>query len=193
MVGAVILAAGKGRRMGGQPKALLTIEGKSFLAMVASACRDGGCDSVWVVTAAGMPEITELSLAQGARATINRDPDRGMFSSVRDGLKALLSENQALEGAVIFPVDHPGVSETTIRAMIDALARKPEKTWVQPVYNERRGHPILVDTASARALLALSPTLLLRDALEQCGLKPYEVDVEDPGILKNLNSPADLK
>jgi molybdenum cofactor cytidylyltransferase len=139
-----------------------------------------------------MAEVETIARVHHADIAVNPAPGLGMFSSVQAGLKALFREEKAYAAALIFPVDHPRVSEQTIRAMISAFSLKPERSWIQPVYEKQRGHPILIDAGTARALLDLPPECTLRDALVRCGLTPCEVPVSDPGILKNVNRPEDL-
>jgi nicotine blue oxidoreductase len=192
MVGAVILAAGRGRRMGGTPKALLALEGVSFLERSIRACRGGGCTAIRIVVSEGMEAVRAIAREHGAAVTVNPAPDRGMFSSVLSGLEALLHEYEDMKGFLIFPVDHPRVSEETVRALISSSPAGPARSWIQPVYGGQRGHPILIDALSARSLLSIPPECTLHGALGRCGLKPFDVPVDDPGILANVNTPADL-
>lgn len=192
MIGAVVLAAGEGRRMGGRGKALLEVGGITFLERVIRTSREGGCDGVWVVVRPGHRETKEMAVSLGTRPVMNADPDRGMFSSVIEGLGAALDAEPEADGFVVFPVDHPRVRAATVKELIRSLAWKKEGTFVQPVHANHSGHPILVDPAGARSLCALDPATVFRTALRQAGLAPYLVKVKDPHIRENLNVPGDL-
>jgi nicotine blue oxidoreductase len=192
VIGAVVLAAGEGRRLGGQGKALLDVGGVTFLERVIRTSREGGCDPVWVVIRPGHRETSEMVVSLGARPVLNAEPGRGMFSSVVEGLSAALDEEPAVDGFLVFPVDHPRVRAATVRELIRSLLWKKEGTFVQPVHAKRSGHPVLVDRAGARALHRLDPTTVFRDALKAAGLSPYPVTVKDPHIRENLNTPSDL-
>jgi len=189
MVRALILAAGKGRRMGNKPKALLKFHGKTFLEHIVLACKQGGCESVLVVTAEGMDEIKELSLSLDAEVALNSTPELGMFSSVLVGLKSLFNHFEKTEAVLIHPVDHPLVSPGTITKLIKSSY---EKDVVKPVFNNRGGHPIIINASIAQALLMLSPSLKLRDGLASCSAEIHPINVNDSGVLKNLNTPEDL-
>ena len=77
MIGAVVLAAGEGRRLGGQGKALLDVGGVTFLERVIRTSREGGCDPVWVVIRPGHRETSEMVVSLGARPVLNAEPGRG--------------------------------------------------------------------------------------------------------------------
>ncbi len=190
MVTAVVLAAGAGRRMGGRPKALLTIDGETFLERVAQTCRDGGAKVLVVVTRAEPPEISRIARSLGATVVENPEPDRGMFSSVTLGLEAALRDDPG--GILVFPVDHPRVLPATVAALVRALPDRPPRTWLRPAHDGRGGHPILVDRETTAALAALDSDTTLRDALHGLGLTPHSIPVDDPGIRANLNRPEDL-
>src|SRR5438093_840978 len=85
---ALVLAAGRSSRMG-SPKALLALDGRSFLAWIAATLAAGGVRDVVVVTAPDGAAIAAEGARLGARIVINPDPARGMLSSVTTGLVAL--------------------------------------------------------------------------------------------------------
>ncbi len=192
-VDAVILAAGLGRRMGGRPKALLDLDGTTFLERVAAACREGGCGALWAVTNPEIPGIEDLAGTLGLRAVPNPDWSRGMFSSVVEGLREALAPRPRPDGILIFPVDHPEVRGGTVARLLESFRVRPAGTWVRPGFEGRGGHPVVVDAASADALTAMDPETTLRNALETIGLAPFTVPVDDPGVVRNVNTPEDLE
>lgn len=171
--------------MGNRPKALLKIHGKTFLEHVVLACQRGGCESVLVVTAEGMDEIMELALSLGADVALNSEPELGMFSSVLVGLKHL----KKTEALLIHPVDHPLVSHDTISTLIKSLK---DNNGVKPVFNNLSGHPIILSQAVAKRLQDHSPSQTLRDALASSSAVIFPVEINDAGVLRNLNTPNDL-
>ena len=201
MIAAIVLAAGAGRRMGGKGKALLELDGQSFLEHAISTCRDGGCEGVWVVVRAGDPETEEAARSLGASVTINPDPERGMFSSVQIGIQTAIGPNSPgpltgdatpVQGCLVFPVDHPRVHPDTVRTLINKLPSVGGQTFLQPTTGDRGGHPIALQNAAARKLLDQEPTLVFREALARAGLSPTRIPVPDPHVRENLNLPSDL-
>ena len=193
MAGAVILAAGAGTRYsGGDGKALAQWGGMSFLERVYGACRDAGCAPIVVVLRADDAAVEALARKLGAELAVNRAPERGMFSSVRIGLATALTCEPPAAGFVVFAVDHPLVRAETVRQLTAALPAGENAVWTWPRYDGRPGHPIAVTAYGAVRLLDAEPELQLRDALAACGLIGIAVDVDDDGVLRNINRPADL-
>jgi CTP:molybdopterin cytidylyltransferase MocA len=142
--GAVILAAGRGMRLGGVAKALLRADGhRTFLSKILATARAAGLDFPFVVV--GPPfgdEVAAHAEEMGAIVVENPAPDRGMASSVALGFSAMAGTNA--DAAWLWPVDHPDVTEHTLHALIAALG---EHAAARPVVGERGGHPPLISRA----------------------------------------------
>lgn len=184
-IGAVILAAGAGRRMGGRPKALIDDGGQTWLERAIRLCTDGGCDGVVVVVRPELVAAAAIARRAGAQVALNPEPELGMFSSVLAGLGALRDAGSS--GAIVHPVDHPFVEPGTVRALCSALAG--DRVIAVPCHGGRDGHPTGLGAAVAAALLDLPPTTTFRDALAATGGRMVRVPVDDPGVLDNVNTP----
>jgi CTP:molybdopterin cytidylyltransferase MocA len=104
---AIVLAAGRGRRMGG-PKALMTVGGLPWWQTQESRLAAAGVQRLWVVSA----EV-ERAMRSGpavAPPLVPADPDAPMFESVRAGVSAA---GAASGGAFILPVDVPAPGRST--------------------------------------------------------------------------------
>src|SRR5690606_13568610 len=119
-LGAVILAAGAGSRLGGVAKALLARrDGSTFLASVVASARAAGlADAVVVVGPPHGDAIAAHARELGCRIATNPAPERGMASSVAIGFGAL-GEGTCRAGW-LWPVDHPDVLPRTLRALAAA-------------------------------------------------------------------------
>jgi molybdenum cofactor cytidylyltransferase len=184
VVTAVVLAAGEGRRVGG-PKGLLETGGETFLSRVVTACRDGGCDAVIVVTAPPPDPTGEEAARAGARVVRNPDPARGMFSSVLLGLAAAEPG-----GVLVFPVDHPHVRAETVRGLLGAGRTASPDSWAVPLHEGRRGHPVWLGPGAVAVVRSRPSAGSLREALS--GSPRIEVPTADPGVRRNVNLPSDL-
>ena len=181
MIGAVVLAAGAGTRMG-RPKAGLIVPGTgaTFLDTVLATLDAAGVAAVRVVVA---PD------AAGSLAgeVVNPDPSRGMLSSVQAGLRALPA---ATEAVLLWPVDHPLVSAATVRALVDRF-RADAPPVVVPVHGGRRGHPALFAARVIPELLAADPSRGAR-AVVLAHADRVELPVADRGVVQDIDAPGDL-
>ncbi|KRE99392.1 hypothetical protein ASG89_27930 [Paenibacillus sp. Soil766] len=112
---------------------------------------------------------------------VNPNFDQGMFSSIQRG--CIEVEASSL---FITPGDCPLVQKETIWH----VAKEKGKVVI-PSYQMRGGHPIkLVDEIRTRILEAKANSNL-RKILE--GYEKNYVNVEDPGVLMDLDTPEDYK
>jgi len=114
----IVLAAGLGRRIGG-PKALLSLDGRTFLERAVRAFTEAGLEVVVVVN-----PVVDAAVPKGAlsaRLVVNPDPDQqnGMFGSVRLGVCEALK--LGARGALLLPVDLPLVTSEDVRAVVTRL------------------------------------------------------------------------
>ena len=185
-VGAVVLAAGSGSRLGG-PKLRMVVEGKSFLTHVVEILATAGAVPICCVVAAEDAPWARQEVMDAA-VYMNSDPARGMLSSVIVGLAFL----QGNAGALIVPVDHPYVRVPTIKSLLNTFAASPEHI-IKPVYRGRTGHPIILPKTVFHAVLEASGMMTLREVLVQAGVEVRYIDVDDEGVLVNVNTPADIR
>lgn len=190
---AVIVAAGAGRRLGGVAKALLPYRGTTYLAAIAATARAVGLvDAVVVVGEPFGDDVAAHARQLGLRVRVNPAPDRGMASSVALGFAAIA--NGPAQAAWLWPVDHPAVMESTLRQLVDAFRAFPPSgsIAVQPRHAGRGGHPPLCGRAlwPKLATCAGEPDGA-RGVLRAAQL--VAVDVDDPGVVQDIDTPADLE
>lgn len=134
----VILAAGDSTRMG-YPKALLPLQSGTFLTRILETSEKAGLVRPVVVLGRAAPEIRDRIDMGTARTVINPDPDRGQLSSLQMALRVLSPE---CVGAMIWPVDQPLVSVKLIQDL-SKLFLASDALIVNPVFNGKRGHPVI--------------------------------------------------
>jgi molybdenum cofactor cytidylyltransferase len=118
-IGAIILAAGSGSRMG-RPKQLLRIGGQSLVRRAARAAVDGGCSPVVVVTGAHAEEIGAELTDLAVSVKLNAAWSHGMGTSIRSGLSELLRGHPGISAAVILLCDQPFLSADVVRNVVSA-------------------------------------------------------------------------
>ncbi len=158
MIAAIVLSGGASSRMG-SPKALLTIDGETFLARIVRVVRAAGVDDIVVVTGVHHDAIV-AHLASGAsgpgeepalRVVRNSDAGGDQLSSLRVGLAELVDDGR-VEAAVVALVDHPLIDAHTVRDMLDAFDMTTAPV-VRPACDGRHGHPVIFARETFEMLL----------------------------------------
>ena len=183
MISAVILAAGESKRMG-VPKMLLDIGGVSMLEAVISNVRKSSVDDITVVLGAYRDKLQKIVDNTGIRSCYNKDYKEGMLSSVQCGLRNINSRTIAV---LVFQGDQPLIFKDVINIVINAF-RKTEKGIVVPVYNNRRGHPLLFSKKYFKNVKKLDTDKGLRALLEIFAPDVEEVSVKEAGILRDFDT-----
>ncbi len=184
-VGAIVLAAGSGTRMG-MPKLRLQIGEKSYLEHILDALHQENIAPVVCIIAMEQKEWAR-PFAQQAALVVNPRPREGMLSSIRLGVTAL----RDCAGLFIVPVDHPFVGAETYGSLKRAFAANPDSI-VKPVWHGQSGHPLIIPQRLFEAIRLSAADTTLRQVLRQTDERPLYVKVEDAGILKNINKKSDL-
>jgi len=185
-IAGLILSAGASRRIG-SPKALLELNGATFLDRLIRAFR-AACDPLIVVLGYDAEHIRE-SIPADATAVLNPDPARGMFSSLQCGLRALPPH---IDAVIFTPVDYPALRADTIAALAKAFEQM-QAPITRPRYAGERGHPVCISRCVIDELLALPVTAQARDVIHAYRPRTEYVDVDDPGILVDIDLPEDYQ
>ena len=153
-IAAIILAAGSSSRMGaGRHKLLLPLGEKPVLAHVITAVLASQARPIVLVLGHQAEQVrTQIAAFTPLPALItieNPDYQQGMSTSLRAGLQTLIqSQNtqeqafHSLAGTIILLGDQPLMTASIIDALI-ACKKDTEKPIVAPLYNGRRGNPVL--------------------------------------------------
>ena len=129
---------------------------------------------------------------------VNRSWRRGMYGSVRVGLAAARPLKPS--SLVVLPVDHPEVGARTIsdlaevmeqalQACRSARERAAFSYALIPRWRRDRGHPLVLTPSLAWAIASDTAATDLSDAVRRHARLVGYLDVEDPGITVNRNTP----
>ena len=141
VVGAVVLAAGAGSRIGQRPNSLLELGGVPLIRRTLFALSGAGVDEVVVVLGHYADQIGPVVEDFPVTVVINPDPDAGQVSSQRLGLKAL---NPKIDAVVMALADQPLINSQDIVDVIGAWKKRPEgASVVYPQVNGERGNPLV--------------------------------------------------
>jgi molybdenum cofactor cytidylyltransferase len=178
----LILAAGESRRMG-QPKALLTIHGHTFVQNLIELLKEC-CDPVIVVLGHN-PDPIRKAIGDSATIVINDNYNLGQFSSMQAGLKALPPN---IDGLLFTLVDHPAPLPSTIVSLISQ-----EAPISIPVYYGRKGHPVYFRRDVLAEFMGLSADSQASVVSRRHAMETRLVKVDDPGILDDIDDPEALR
>jgi len=185
---AVVPAAGSAERFGGK-KLLALIEGEPLLDRTIAALLNGGVDQIVVVVG---PEAEDLKRDVNAFSDprvwpiVNPDPSRGMFSSLQAGMAE--AEGDAL---VVLPADMPFVQSGTVAILLDVYQSRP--AIVSPRYQGKRGHPVILPPALRDEIRSADATITLHDILKRHPDQRVDVDVQDRGVVRDVDRVSDLE
>lgn len=188
-VSAVVLAAGESTRMGTQ-KLFLPFGSKSVVRTVVDTLCLGGVDDVVVVTGFESARLRAHLADADVRFVHNRRyRSADMHTSIRCGFRAVADARMCL----LMPGDLPVVQKETIRSLIDSFDPKEGLAVLVPVCGEKRGHPVLLSWKFRSTVLKSREKMALKKltATGMPGVKLLEVN--DPGIHLDLDSPEDYK
>ena len=189
MITAIILAAGESTRMG-RPKMLLPWGDKTVLSHVVTIFREAGLEDIIVVTGGAREQVESALSPFKAKTIFNKDYAQGeMLSSIQCGIGALSHQTQAV---LIGLGDQPQVRERSVQMVCKAY-RENRSNIVVPSFQMRRGHPWLVARPLWKALLEMESPLSPRDFLNANYKQIHYLNIDDPGILADLDTPKDYQ
>jgi molybdenum cofactor cytidylyltransferase len=191
---AILPAAGASRRMG-RPKLLLPFRGGPIVAGVVNALRRGGVDTIVLVMAPGDEDLRAWSRKAGVVVVVNPDPERGMLSTIQEGIAFLGGTTELArrgETLLVSPADLPNLDGSTVATLLQRMVQSGAPLAV-PVYRARRGHPLAIAAALIPEMDALDPEIGLRQLRDRHETELLEVEVEDPGVVQDVDTPEDYE
>ena len=170
----------------GKLKQLLPLADKIAVHHCIDTISAAGIEDITVVIGPEHEDIRRAVAGFPVRLAVNTEPGSEMAESVRTGLSAVAAD---CRGLLICLSDHPLVSADTIRMIVGAHVRKPDRIVI-PSYHRRRGHPCLfpIDAAgkvfsgmNLRQIIAANPSLI------------EYVGVDDEGVVLDMDTEEDYR
>lgn len=191
MIHAILLAAGQATRMG-QPKQLLDWQGQPLVRHVAQIALASPLAGLVVVLGAYAPQVRAALVGLAGPLTLVTCTDyaTGQAASLRCGLAALPPETSA---ALVLLADQPLITPALIEHLLAAFAATPAALAVVPRYQGRRGNPVLLAAALFAELRALEGDRGARDLLQQHAEHVRWLELDDPAVLSDLDTPDDYR
>jgi len=195
-VGAVLLAAGAGSRLGRRPKALLELGGVPLILRQLIALSGAGVDEVAVVLGHHADAIEAAVRKFPITLAHNPSPDDGQASSVRIGLQAL---SPKLDAVIVALADQPLVNEQDIMVLIGAFKKRAEgRAMVVPRVSDGEragepGNPVIFDAALRQEWLAGAADLACRRWRQDHPERVRWFDTDNRRYCIDIDTPEDLR
>jgi molybdenum cofactor cytidylyltransferase len=188
-IAGILLAGGFSRRFGPQNKLTQRLPDGEMLGLRAAKTLVAALPGAIAVVREGEPAFTEGLIALGYRVVFCQTSHALMADSLKLGILSAQSDFPHLKGVVIALADMPYIQAQTIRQVASGLARA---TIVQPVIQGQPGHPVAFATSLMPELLAIEGDQGAREVLRAHAADILRLDCQDTGILKDIDTPADL-
>jgi len=181
----VLLAAGQSSRFG-QDKLMYALRDGCPIALRAAQNLIRVLPtSVAVVSSMPSPLADGLN-DLGYQLVVNDVPEQGMSRSLSLGVEYVATST----GWVIALADMPWIAPDTIKRVADALVQGA--SLAAPRYQRRRGHPVGLSVRWRDELSAVTGDRGARDILMAKAAELVAIEVSDPGVMRDIDTPADL-
>lgn len=183
---AIVLAAGESRRMG-SPKMILPYKGMTIIEKVLENVLASDVEKVVTVLGSNKDEVLKVIEKFPVLHCINSNYKNGMLSSVKCGFEFLPADFRA---ALVFLGDQPMAETAVINKMIKAY-NESGKGILVPVFENKRGHPLLADKKYLDEIINLDDPEGLKGLLRRHPDDLLEVVTETPSVLMDIDTRED--
>ena len=181
----ILLAAGQSVRFGNNKLLQPLPDGTPLITQAAHNMRPA-VDRLVVVVPAEHAALADALESQAVELIVNDAASDGMGSSLACGVAACLK----VDGWLIAMADMPWIQPATINQI--ALALREGRSLVAPRFEDQRGHPVGFHHRLGAELIKLHGDKGARAIVEQHATELHLIDVDDPGVLLDVDTPADL-
>lgn len=188
-VGGVVLAAGESSRFGAGNKLLERVEGTPIVRRVAERACESTLDGVVAVLGHEAAAVEEALDGLDLSIRYNDDYAEGQSTSVRRGVD--FAREAGWDAAVFLLGDMPFVRSGTVDRVV-AEYRSGDGSIVAPRYEGKRGNPVLFDAVHFDTLADVTGDRGGRELIVEHEGTRF-VDTDDPGVLQDVDSEADLR
>ena len=191
-LGVVILSAGASARMG-RPKLLLPWNGTTVIGGILTQWRELGAGQIGIVLRPGdaalTAELDRLRFPKRDRI-VNPQPERGMFSSIVCAANWSGWQKNIHSWAIVLG-DQPHLHTETLQTLLKLHAQNREGIC-QPMSGGCLAHPVILPSSTFDSLKSSGATTL-KDFLKLAAAPRVQIEVNDAGLLLDMDTPEDYK
>ena len=186
MIAAVVLSAGESSRMG-RPKALLPIEGETFIGRIVASLKQTQVGKIIVVLGHNSDLLAAAIRPLAVDILINTNYKLGQLSSLQVAVRKLLPDADC-DGMLVHLVDHPYIDASLVDRMIQQFYES-KKDIVVPRCRGKRGHPVLFSRALFGELLDAPMDQGAKAVVNAHGNETLEMETDEMGITVDIDTP----
>jgi molybdenum cofactor cytidylyltransferase len=185
-IAAVVLSAGESSRMG-RPKALLPIEGETFIGRIVGSLKRTQVGKILVVLGHNADQLAAAIGALPVEILINPNYQLGQLSSLQVAVRTLLPDPDC-DGMLVHLVDHPYLDASLVDRMIRQFYES-KKDIVVPRCRGKRGHPVLFSRRLFGELLDAPMDQGAKAVVNAHGDATLEMETDEEGITVDIDTP----
>lgn len=186
MIAAVVLSAGESSRMG-EPKALLPIDGQTFIEKIVGTLQQTSVGKLIVVLGHNADELRRRIEPLGVEILINPDYRLGQLSSLQVAVR-YLEKMADCDAMLVHLVDHPYIDSKLVELMIERFYQGG-KLIVVPCHEGKRGHPVIISRRLFSELLNAPMDQGAKAVVHAHRDQTLEIDTEAVGITVDIDTP----
>jgi molybdenum cofactor cytidylyltransferase len=189
-IGALLLAAGQSRRMGGPNKLLAEVDGTPMVAYVARRLLASRARPI-IAVLGNQADAVDAALGKLPVERV-RNPEfaGGLSTSLKRGIAALPPD---LEGALICLGDMPLISGRHIDRLIGAFNPLEGRAIIVPTRLGKRGNPVLWSKRFFPDMAELAGDVGAKHLIGEHAELVAEVEMDDDAILVDIDTPEALE
>ena len=188
-IGALLLAAGQSRRMGGPNKLLAEIDGMPMVARVAQRLLASRARPIIAVLGNRADEIDAALGRLPVERVRNPDFAEGLSTSLKRGVAALPPD---LDGALVCLGDMPLVSGRQVDRLIAAFNPLEGRAIIVPTRHGKRGNPVLWASSFFPEMARIAGDVGARHLIGEHAELVAEIEMDDDAILVDIDTPEAL-
>ena len=191
----IVLAAGLSRRMGAENKLLLPFQGKTILETTVSNILEAEIGEVIVVVGHEAEQVKKILNKRFSNLKIVENPDfeQGMTTSIKAGIRAAQENTEGymicLSDMILIESDE---YEFLAKSLLEVL-EIDEKAIVQPIFQEKRGNPVIFSTFYKNAILETTDTEGCRSVVQKYKSHVKLVEMATNHVLQDVDFREDYE
>ena len=186
MIAAIVLSAGESSRMG-RPKALLPIDGQTFIEKIVGALKQTSVGKIFVVLGHNADDMKRRMQHLPVQMLVNPDYKLGQLSSLHVAVRHL-EKDANCDAMLVHLVDHPYIDAKLVEAMVARFA-ETGKLIIVPRHGGKRGHPVIFSRKLFGELLSAPMDQGAKAVVNAHRDDTLEIDTKDEGITVDIDTP----